>query len=164
MRIFYTLAISLVLTISFAFAQVPRLVHYQGELENAEGELFTGTTDLQIGIYKSPRAEKPTWIEIHTNVEIQNGIYSVMLGSQNPLKLSFYEYFLEAKSPDFESGARRKMIVGSGYNYRLGFLFSAYTIVWVAIFLFMLSIFSRQKKLINELGLIGKLQKEKASA
>lgn len=162
MRGIYILAIFMI-TVSVSLAQVPRLVHYQGELKNAEGELFTGTTDLQIGIYKSPRAENPIWTETHTNVDIQNGVYSVMLGSQNPLKLSFYEYFLETKSPDFKSEARRKMIVGSGYNYRLGFLFSAYTIVWVSIFLFMLSIFNRQKKLTNELILIGKLQKEKES-
>jgi len=163
MRIFSTLLILIMLAVTVSFAQVARLVHYEGELKNAEGETFSGTTDITVGIFRSPLSEEPVWTETHTNVEVNDGQYSLMLGSQNPLNLSFYEYFLEASTPDFPTEAGRKMIVGSGYNYRMWFLFSAYTIVWLAIFIYMVTISNRQKKLINELTLIDKLQKEKAA-
>lgn len=136
---------------TFASAQVPRLVHYQGELNTAEGNAFSGTTDITFSIYDRPLADNPIWSEVHENVEVENGTYGVMLGSKNPLKLSFYEYYLEANAAQLEAKSDRKMIVGSGYNYRLWFLFAAYTIVWLAIFLYILSLSRRQKKIIAEL-------------
>lgn len=135
-------------------AQVPRLVHYQGELNNEDGTPFEGLTDLHFSIFTSISGDKPIWSEIHKNVSIANGSYEVLLGSQNPLDLSFHEYFLDIKVAGSNSSDRRVKIVGSGYNFRLSFLFAAYTIVWVAIFGYLLSISRRQKKLIAELSVL----------
>ncbi|MFQ5651878.1 MAG: CcmD family protein [bacterium] len=141
------------------FAQPARLVHYQGVLLDQDGNRFTGTTDLHFSIYDTFRSEKQMWSETHTNVTIQDGVYDVLLGSENPLKLSFIEYYLTVKAEGFESESRT-MIVGSGYTDRLWFLFSAYTIVWLAIFLYVLSIARRQRKIITDLELLSEANKQ----
>lgn len=132
-------------------AQVARLVHYQGAYQNSDGSPFNGNLNLKFSIYKSMRSEKAIWSETHINVEITDGKYEVLLGSVNPLKLSFYKYYLEVKPEGEETAAERVTIVGSGYNYRLNFLMAAYTIVWLAIFLYLLSISRRQKRIIADL-------------
>ncbi|MCH7755488.1 CcmD family protein [candidate division KSB1 bacterium] len=152
-------SITIFLIIPFASqAQVPRLVHYQGTLNNSDDTSFTGTTDLKFTVFSSPKSEKPLWSEVHKNVEISDGSYEVFLGSQNPLNLSYYEYFLEVKAENVNSNSARTMIVGSGYNFRLKFLFAAYTVVWVAISVYLVSISRRQKKLIADLETLAKVK------
>ena len=43
----------------------------------------------------------------------------------------------------------------------LGFLFAAYTIIWVVLFGYVISIFTRQRKLQKELDLLKEMFKEK---
>jgi len=151
--------ITIFLIIPFASrAQVPRLVHYQGRLNNSDDTSFTGTSDLKFTVFSSPKSEKPLWSEVHKNVEISDGSYEVFLGSQNPLNLSYYEYFLEVKAENVNSNSARTMIVGSGYNFRLKFLFAAYTVVWVAISVYLVSISRRQKKLLFDLETLAKVK------
>ncbi len=151
--------ITIFLIIPFASqAQVPRLVHYQGTLNNSDDTSFTGTTDLKFSIFSSLKSEKPLWSEMHKKVEISDGSYEVFLGSQNPLNLSYYEYFLEVKAENVNSNSARTMIVGSGYNFRLKFLFAAYTVVWVAISVYVVSISRRQKKLLFDLETLAKVK------
>ncbi len=151
--------ITLLLIIPFSIeAQVPRLVHYQGTLNNSDDTVFTGTTDLEFSIFSSLKSEKQLWSEVHKNVKISDGNYEVVLGSQNPLNLSYYEYFLEVKAENVNSNNSRTMIVGSGYNFRLKFLFAAYTVVWVAISIYLFSISRRQKKLIADLETLAKVK------
>ncbi|MCH8873925.1 CcmD family protein [candidate division KSB1 bacterium] len=139
-------------------AQVPRLVHYEGILSDDDGTPFTGTTDLQFSIFNSLKSEKPLWSEVHKNIEISDGSYEVFLGSKNPLNLSYYEYFLQVTAENVKSDNSRTMIVGSGYNFRLKFLFAAYTIVWVALSIYLFSISRRQKKLIADLETLAKVK------
>jgi CcmD family protein len=135
-------------------AQVARLVHYQGILQDSSGSRFDGVTDLIFSIYTSPKASSPGWTESHKNVAVRDGSYEVLLGSVNPLKLSFYEYYLEVRSSAGPGTQGRKVIVGSGYNFRMWFLFSAYSIIWLAIFAYLLSITRRQKEIITDLQLL----------
>lgn len=159
MKINLTIFLFLMMTIN-SQAQVPRLVHYQGVLENGDGTPFNGTTDLHFSIYARPLSEQPIWSETHANVKITDGKYEVFLGSQNPLNLSFYEYFLEVKAEGMAAAGPKIAIAGSGYNFRLWFLFAAYTIVWLAIFLYMLTISRRQKNIISELQMLAKVTTE----
>ena len=141
-------------------AQLPKLVHYQGVLQNNDGTNFNGTTNLRFAIYPEPDSDSPIWSEAHNNVAVSDGNYEVLLGSQKPLKLSFYEYFLEVTGEGVDAQSPRVAIVGSGYNFRLWFLFAAYTIVWLAIFAYLLSISQRQKKIIIEMKELVQRQKQ----
>lgn len=143
--------LAIVLSATLAQAQTPRLYHYEGELKTEDATPFNGTTNLTFNIYKTPVADKPVWSEEHHGIKVTDGSYSVLLGSKNPLKLSFYEYYIEATPESGQDSPHRVMIVGSGYNYRLWFLFAAYTIVWVAIFAYVLSIKKRQGKITAEI-------------
>ncbi|MFQ5707879.1 MAG: CcmD family protein [bacterium] len=156
----------LLLTTTFSvsvFAQSQKLIHYQGVLENSDGAKYSGTTELQFSLFKTPNSDRAIWSETHENVEVTDGNYAVLLGSQNPLRLSFYEYYLEVKSPDIATASSRIPIAGPGYNWRLSFLFAAYTIVWIAIFLYLLSISRRQTRVISELESLAELQTVKKS-
>jgi len=143
-----------ILFFSNSSAQTPRLYHYEGKLTNEEGLPFEGLVNLTFEIYESPRAEKPVWQEQHTSVKVENGSFNALLGTSSPLKLSYYEYFLKVLPSEGKSDQPLRMIVGSGYNYRLWFLFAAYTIVWLAIFAYFLSLSRRQKKISAELQML----------
>ncbi len=158
MKFLLVLFISFVGLVSHTSAQVARLVHYQGMLKTSDGSHFTGAADLYFSIYQRPLSETPIWSEQHKNVEVKDGHYEVLLGSQNPLNLSFYEYFLEVRADALGVKGPRIPIAGSGYNFRLKFLFAAYTIVWLALFLYMLSLARRQKKIIAELETLAKVR------
>lgn len=145
------------------FSQTARLVHYQGSLMQEDGTSFNGTSDLTFNLYSRIDSEEPIWSEEHKNVQVTDGSYDVLLGSRNPLKLSFYEYYLEVQAAGVNTESPRKMIVGSGYNYRLWFLFAAYTIVWVALFAYVISIARRQKRIIADLEMLSKVRAEKDS-
>ncbi|MFQ5825005.1 MAG: CcmD family protein [bacterium] len=153
-----TILVIITILCTNTFAQGTRLIHYQGVLKNSDGIPFSGTTNLQFNLYKTPVSEQPIWTEVHKNIEVSDGSYEVLLGSQKPLRLSFYNYYLEVKTPDFETPTHRIAIAGPGYNWRLSFLFAAYTIIWVAIFVYLLSISRRQKKIINELEMLAKVK------
>ena len=135
--------------------QTVKLVNYAGTLRDGSGQPFTGTVSVTFNIYRSPRAESPVWSETHQNISVQNGNYDVLLGSINPLRLSFYEYYLEVQPSAGKVSQEREVIVGSGYNFRMWFLFWAYTIIWVALFAYMVSISRRQKRVLADLQLLG---------
>jgi len=143
----------LLLSISAGYSQTARYYHFEGALSKKDNAPFSGTVDLEFKIYKTPRAEQAEWRETHRAVAVENGKFSVMLGSHTPLKLSFYEYYLDfTVSPEDVVTPPRRMIVGSGYNYRLWFLFAAYTIVWLAIFCYVLILGKKQRKISTELN------------
>lgn len=142
----------------FTYAQGSHLIHYQGILIDEDGTRFNGITNLYFNLYKGPNSEQAIWSEGHKNIQISDGNYEVLLGSQNPLTLSFYKYYLEVNAEALGSTSARIAITGPGFNWRLSFLFAAYTIVWVAIFVYLLSISSRQKKIITELETLAKVK------
>lgn len=145
---------------NLASAQVARLVHYEGLLSDADGQPFTGTKDLTFNLYIRPGADNPAWSEIHHGVEVVDGRFGVLLGGVNPLKLSFYEYFLEVSADGVVPAEPRKMIVGSGYNYRLWFLFAAYTVVWLALFVYMVVLSGKQKRIVSDLRTLSESKRE----
>jgi len=160
-RIVYGLtSVFLIAMCDLASAQVARLVHYEGTLSDAEGKPFTGTKDLTFNLYIRPGAENPAWSEVHHGVEVVDGHFGVLLGGANPLKLSFYEYFMEVKADGVVADQPRKMIVGSGYNYRLWFLFAAYSVVWLALFAYMLVLSRKQKRIVSDLQGLLQSQRE----
>lgn len=66
-------------------AQVPMLVHYQGRLSDSAGVPVDTIADLTFTLYKDTGATNPIWTETHSDVTIQAGLFSVMLGSQGAI-------------------------------------------------------------------------------
>jgi CcmD family protein len=142
----------------FSYAQSNRLIHYQGTLKNTDGTPFNGNTTLYFDLYTSPNSKRPIWSEEHKNVEISDGNYEVLLGGQTPIKIAYYKYYLEVKADGVDTDTPRIAITGPGFNWRLSFLFAAYTVVWVAIFVYLISVSRRQKKIISELETLAKVK------
>ncbi len=60
---------------------VPRVISYQGRLTDDTGTPLDGTYDITFNLYTEEATGYPIWTETHSNVEIHNGLYNVMLGS-----------------------------------------------------------------------------------
>lgn len=75
-----------------AVAQVPRLLHYQATLAEDDVPL-TQSTDLSFAFYSDSTGGSPLggWSETRSNVEIENGRVSLLLGRQTPLPEELFD-------------------------------------------------------------------------
>jgi len=61
-------------------------IPYQGRLANADGSSFTGLQSMIFHLYAVPTGGTPLWTETWsggTSVQVTDGLFSVLLGSQN---------------------------------------------------------------------------------
>jgi hypothetical protein len=75
-----------------AAAELPPDMSYQGQLLDAQGVPKTGTVNIQIRIYEmmAPVAgESPLFAEDHENVGLDNGIFSIRIGTGMPVSGTF---------------------------------------------------------------------------
>ena len=84
--------ITIFLTMSFfAFAQIPPKISYQGVLSDIDGNpVADGEYKIIFYLFNDPVSDTPLWKEKQEAI-IRNGIFNVMLGSNNPLNLPFDE-------------------------------------------------------------------------
>lgn len=104
---------------TFVYADVPQRMNYQGKITTPSGALIDTTVQMVFSIYHTPTAVSALWSETHTAVVVQKGIFSVVLGKQNPLDLDdFYwqdSLYLGVKVGADPEMTPRKQIVSSGY-------------------------------------------------
>ncbi len=82
----FTICILALFVMSNADAQVPNKISYQGLLTTSAGTpVQDGSYNLQFNLFKSLSVGSSLWSETHTDVLVQRGTFSVMLGSINPL-------------------------------------------------------------------------------
>lgn len=89
-----TLATSALLLLAVAstpaFAGSPSTMSYQGVLTDNSGNLVAdGPYDLTFGLYDVGSGGAPLWAETQSGVTVSKGGFSTILGSVNPLTLSF---------------------------------------------------------------------------
>ncbi|MBN1826711.1 MAG: hypothetical protein JW958_10620 [Candidatus Eisenbacteria bacterium] len=64
-----------------AGADTPRVMHYQGTLADTSGALLTGVYDLTFRLYGDSVAAGPVlWEEPRTGVDVEDGLFQVILG------------------------------------------------------------------------------------
>lgn len=66
--------------VSFASAQVPRLLRYQGQAVDSNKVPLEGPYQLTFRLYEAATGGSPVWTEVQTSVAIQEGQFSVLLG------------------------------------------------------------------------------------
>ncbi len=72
-------------------ADVPRLINYQGTLTDLDGIPLTGDHNLTFALYPdSAQAIPALWIEPHTDVSVDHGLFSVILGGITPIPDSLF--------------------------------------------------------------------------
>ncbi len=71
---------------SFAFADVPRTLHYQGRLTDANGTPLVGDHTITLRLYDAATGGSTLWEEDQdvTLARSDGGIFSVLLGSRTP--------------------------------------------------------------------------------
>jgi hypothetical protein len=77
---------------SLAFA-VPVTTNYQGYLENTDGEPLDATVNMTFALYATAEGGSALWTETHQNVEVTDGVFSLILGNTT----SFDDDSLEGK-------------------------------------------------------------------
>jgi len=103
-----------------AQADIPKLINYQGMLTQSDGAtpVQDGTYDLGFKIYGSESGTDSLWWEYHSGVQVTNGLFNVILGSQSVLNLPFdSDYWLET-TVETEIMPTRLQFTSVGYAYR----------------------------------------------
>ena len=115
---FYVIAISLLLPFGSS-AQVPQLINYQGVLSDADDKLITGTRLIEFKFYDSATDGTVLWSETQ-NVNAVEGLFSVLLGSINPIPYDIFtrgDVYLALKVGSDNEMTPRKRLVSVGYAY-----------------------------------------------
>lgn len=115
------LLLGLVFAFSSATAQVPQMINYQGKLTTAGGGCVGDTTiSMTFKIYADSTTPTSLWSETQSSVEVEDGIFNVLLGSVNPIPSSVFngstKYLGITVGGDSEM-TPRKPIVSVGYAY-----------------------------------------------
>jgi hypothetical protein len=122
---FMVLAMLTILPI-MSFAVIPQTVSYQGYLTDENGlpvdTTISGPIQMIFAIYDTadPLVTTPLWTETHSTVEVTQGVYSVLLGSVNPLNSRDFNnqlYLGVTVGTDLEMTPRQPMAsVGTALN------------------------------------------------
>ena len=67
-----------------AWSQVPKLINFQGRLNGSDGSALTGQHDIIFTLYDAANGGNVLWTEAHQGVALDNGLFSVVLGSITP--------------------------------------------------------------------------------
>ncbi len=106
---------------SLIFADVPQMINYQGKITDPQGALIDTIVAMTFSIYSSSIAGVPLWTETQASVVIEKGIFSVLLGSVNPIPDSVFDgtvQYLGVKVGGDSEMIPRKAIVSVGNAFR----------------------------------------------
>ncbi len=81
----FIVTLSIVLLSTAALADVPGLISYQGTLTDEGGVALDTTVSMSFTIYTDSTAGTQVWTETQPSVLVSHGIFSVLLGSVNPV-------------------------------------------------------------------------------
>jgi hypothetical protein len=70
---------------SASFAEIPRMINYQGKLTTAGGGCLNDTVQMTFSIYPDSLGSPYDWTETQMQVIVMEGIFSVLLGSVHPI-------------------------------------------------------------------------------
>lgn len=93
MRSFILLTMSLLMALVVSVtvhADVPQMINYQGYLTDTDGNPLDTTIGMAIRIYDSAIDGNMLWAESHPAVTVTNGLFTIMLGSVNPVADSIF--------------------------------------------------------------------------
>lgn len=109
-----------------AIADVPPMMSYQGKLTDATGTpVPDGTYCIEFKIYDSASGGSSCWTEQHSNVPVFNGLFSVILGSFNPIPDTCFnqpDRWLSVNICGEPEMYPRRRITSAGYAFNAGSL------------------------------------------
>jgi hypothetical protein len=107
------------LTTVSSWAELPSTIGYQGNLEDAAGAPVNGAVDMNFRLFTGNAGGAPLWEEAQPGVAVEDGYFSVSLGSVTPFDLSFKgQYFLEIQVGSDAPMSPRVKLDGTPYTQR----------------------------------------------
>jgi hypothetical protein len=83
MKATFAFSLAVILVVS-ASAQAPDVVSYQGYLHEGDAPMNNPAATLTFRIYEVPEGGDPLWTETRGDINVQDGIFSVLLGDTQP--------------------------------------------------------------------------------
>ena len=108
---------------SVSSAVVPDKINYQGKLTTSTGAALNDTVQITFSIYPDTLGSPAEWTEDQDSVEVENGIFNVLLGSEFPIPASVFDGNIKYLGVKVESDAEMrplKLMVSVPYAYRAG--------------------------------------------
>jgi hypothetical protein len=108
---------------SLLYAGVPQMINYQGKITTPQGFLIDATVSMVFTIYDDSIGGSAWWTETQPSVVVQNGVFSLLLGSVNPIPDTVFTgdvRYLGIKVGDDLEMTQRKAIVSVGYAMKAG--------------------------------------------
>lgn len=105
---------------TLAYAEIPRMINYQGKITTPQGALIDTTTSMVFSIYADSTGGTPLWTETQTSVKVEFGVFSVILGSVSPILDNVFAggvRYLGVKVGTDSEMRPLKPIVSIGYAY-----------------------------------------------
>lgn len=85
-----------ILTINTVLSQAPQTISWQGIIQDGQGNNLNGQYNLTIRFFDVATGGTSLWSETHNNVQINDGLANIIIGSITNLNLPFdKEYWLE---------------------------------------------------------------------
>lgn len=75
----------LILAATFAWAEVPTMIGYQGSLSRINGAPLDTTVNVTFALFADSIGGHAMWLETHENVQVSSGAFQTKLGKFNPL-------------------------------------------------------------------------------
>ena len=96
------------------FAEVPRVINYQGKLTDGSGVALDGSYDIIFRLYTTETGGTAIWTEAHTGddaITITNGLFDVQLGTLTDLNIAFDDtYWIELQVGTETLSPREKFV------------------------------------------------------
>ena len=112
--------ISILVMLIACFA-IPNRMNYQGKITNDSGVALTGTANIEFRIYDTESGGLPLWTENHPAVSITKGLFDVILGTTNPITLSFDTTYYVELVVNGELLTPRTPLLSTPYSFRADF-------------------------------------------
>jgi hypothetical protein len=113
---------------SMTYADVPQMINYHGQLTTPQGELVDTTVSMTFAIYADSVGGEPLWSETQDSVNVEKGVFSVLLGSENPIQEMVFDdglRYLGVKVGSDSEMTPRNLIASVGYAFRSQYADSA---------------------------------------
>jgi hypothetical protein len=104
-----------------ALADVPGLISYQGTLTDSSGVALNTIVTMTFSIYTDSTGGAPVWAETQPLVEVNNGLFNVLLGRVNALSAEVFSAPVRWLSVQVESDPEldpRQRMAAVGYSFR----------------------------------------------